>query len=205
MVTQQHTIASKCSHITSHLVTVCLNPTGLVQFPVTRHTHVMGFDRTMKSPHLFHSQYFSGIKEVNRTCRVSDIFGHVDVLFLELNHKTAADHTKKNVYATHTDNVPAYSDQTQVTPVRSSKHWMPKLRSWCTHISPLVLPALTVMASMNWSLQLLVPTSRARLVFFISLSTVFCQRTFGKERSFRRYIPFSVTYSMPWWCFCIII
>lgn len=41
---------------------------------------------------------------------------------------------------------------------------------------PVTLPALTVMASMNWSLQLLVPTSRARLVFFISLSTVFCQR-----------------------------
>ena len=34
-------------------------------------------------------------------------------------------------------------------------------------------PALTVMASMNWSLQLLVPTRRARLVFLISLSTVF--------------------------------
>lgn len=32
------------------------------------------------------------------------------------------------------------------------------------------------MASMNWSLQLLVPTSRARLVFFMSLSTVFCQK-----------------------------
>lgn len=42
-------------------------------------------------------------------------------------------------------------------------------------ISLFLSPALTVMASMNWSLQLLVPTSRARLVFFISLSTVFCQ------------------------------
>lgn len=33
-------------------------------------------------------------------------------------------------------------------------------------------PALTVMASMNCSLQLFVPTTSARLVFLISLSTV---------------------------------
>lgn len=36
------------------------------------------------------------------------------------------------------------------------------------------LPALTVMASINWSLQEFVPTTRARLVFLISLSTVLC-------------------------------
>lgn len=47
-------------------------------------------------------------------------------------------------------------------------------------------PALTVMASMNWSLQLLVPTSRARLVFLISLSTVFCQEEWGRRTSRRR-------------------
>jgi len=34
------------------------------------------------------------------------------------------------------------------------------------------LPELTVMASTNWSLQLLVPIKRAKLVFFMSLSTV---------------------------------
>lgn len=36
------------------------------------------------------------------------------------------------------------------------------------------IPALTVMASMNWSLQEFVPTTSARLVFLISLSTVLC-------------------------------
>lgn len=35
-------------------------------------------------------------------------------------------------------------------------------------------PALTVMASMNWSLQECVPTTKARFVFLISLSTVLC-------------------------------
>lgn len=53
----------------------------------------------------------------------------------------------------------------------------------------MALPALTVMASMNWSLQLLVPTNRARLVFFISLSTVFCQRTEDKWRLHRMFQP----------------
>lgn len=37
------------------------------------------------------------------------------------------------------------------------------------------------MASMNWSLQLLVPTRRAKFVFFISLSTVFCRERTHKE------------------------
>lgn len=35
-------------------------------------------------------------------------------------------------------------------------------------------PALTVMASINWSLQECVPTTKARFVFLISLSTVLC-------------------------------
>ena len=39
------------------------------------------------------------------------------------------------------------------------------------------LPELTVMASTNCSLQVLVPITRARLVFFRSLSTVLCKTT----------------------------
>lgn len=35
-------------------------------------------------------------------------------------------------------------------------------------------PALTVMASKNWSLQECVPTTKARFVFLMSLSTVLC-------------------------------
>lgn len=50
-----------------------------------------------------------------------------------------------------------------------------KAQLWGENAALVSLPALTVMASMNWSLQLLVPTSRARLVFLISLSTVFWQ------------------------------
>lgn len=38
-------------------------------------------------------------------------------------------------------------------------------------------PALTVTALTNCSLQLLLPTTRARFVFLISLSTVLCGRT----------------------------
>lgn len=44
----------------------------------------------------------------------------------------------------------------------------------CAHPETLS-PALTVMASMNWSLQVWVPTTKAIFVFLISLSTVFCQ------------------------------
>lgn len=40
-----------------------------------------------------------------------------------------------------------------------------------------VLPALTVTALTNCSLQLLLPTTKARFVFLISLSTVLCMHT----------------------------
>lgn len=42
-------------------------------------------------------------------------------------------------------------------------------------------PALTVTALTNCSLQLLLPTTRARFVFLISLSTVLCRDTDGKD------------------------
>ena len=43
-------------------------------------------------------------------------------------------------------------------------------------------PALTVTALTNCSLQLLLPTTSARFVFLISLSTVLCRDTDGKNK-----------------------
>lgn len=47
----------------------------------------------------------------------------------------------------------------------------------CVCVSVRVLPALTVTALTNCSLQLLLPTTKARFVFLISLSTVLCMHT----------------------------
>lgn len=55
--------------------------------------------------------------------------------------------------------------------------WLFHLTEYRTRHSP----ALTVIASMNCSLQLLVPTTRARFVFLMSLSTVLWKRQRDKS------------------------
>lgn len=53
----------------------------------------------------------------------------------------------------------------------------PQASIWACMSTKRHWPALTVTALTNCSLQLLLPTTSARLVFFISLSTVFCKNT----------------------------
>lgn len=70
-------------------------------------------------------------------------------------------------------------------------------------MTPCVLPALTVTALTNCSLQLLLPTTKARFVFLINLSTVLYTHSHTSTAA-NMQIPDKIGKTQPWSCYPLL-